>query len=244
MFLDDSAFDVDADISKNSSGAAPSFSMNQGRHMSVPAVASSRQSFAPVTLNDIDDIEEEDDYGGSGFGSAGGITAPSSSRARMLAQQRELQLKKRQAAIQSSGVIRSSSENVNFQENKSDISALRNSTDSQFTPAVRQFSAPKAVKESSADVIEATSEFGRSSTFVPANKPAAARPSKRYDDDEDETFEDRDYRASDQRMSGRRDSGRGGARWDEDDDGRDSRGGNRNGRGNGRAGRGYDDYEV
>ena len=63
----------------------------------------------------------------------------SSSRARMLAQQRDLQLKKRQSAAQSAGMVRSS------------IDAKPNSpvrkADEQFTPAVRQFSAPKTLRD-------------------------------------------------------------------------------------------------
>ena len=54
--------------------------------------AAARTNFASITLNDIDNDDNDDQL----FGSAGTISAPSSSRARMLAQQRELQLKKRQ----------------------------------------------------------------------------------------------------------------------------------------------------
>jgi hypothetical protein len=54
----------------------------------------------------------------------------------MLAQQREIQQKKRQASMQSGGMIRSSVD--------SGIgSPVRQSTDSQFTPAVPKFSTPK-----------------------------------------------------------------------------------------------------
>lgn len=58
------------------------------------------------------DVENDDDNEGGriSFGSAGGIGTPSSSRARMLAQQREIQLKKRATAVQSGGasiIIRS-----------------------------------------------------------------------------------------------------------------------------------------
>ena len=77
-----------------------------------------------------------------GFGSAGPVTAPSSSRARMLAQQRELQLKKRESVTSTGGMIRSSVDGAD---------ALRRSSEHRFTPAVRQFSAPKAVKDSSAE---------------------------------------------------------------------------------------------
>lgn len=44
-----------------------------------------------------------DDDNGDGFGSAGALAPQASSRARMLAQQRELQLKRRQAQMQSAG---------------------------------------------------------------------------------------------------------------------------------------------
>lgn len=53
------------------------------------------------------DVENDDDNEGGriSFGSAGGIGTPSSSRARMLAQQREIQLKKRATAVQSGGAL-------------------------------------------------------------------------------------------------------------------------------------------
>ena len=57
----------------------------------------------------VHDIENDDESEGGGlpnFGSAGGIGTPSSSRARMLAQQREIQLKKRLSAIQSGGTFK------------------------------------------------------------------------------------------------------------------------------------------
>lgn len=66
-----------------------------------------------------------------GLGSAGALGA-GGSRARMLAQQREIQMKKRQNSAQQNGMIRSS------------VDSLSNS--GQFTPAIRQFSAPKAVR--------------------------------------------------------------------------------------------------
>ena len=66
---------------------------------------------------------KDDDKGSSGQGN---------SRARMLAQQREIQSKRRASAAASGGMIRSSQEN-------------------QFTPAVRQFSAPKSVRDGSAE---------------------------------------------------------------------------------------------
>lgn len=51
------------------------------------------------------DFEDDVADGGLIFGSAGGLGTESSSRARMLAQQRELQLKKRQNAAQNGGII-------------------------------------------------------------------------------------------------------------------------------------------
>ena len=66
---------------------------------------------------------KDDDKGSSGQGN---------SRARMLAQQREIQSKRRASAAASGGMIRSSQDN-------------------QFTPAVRQFSAPKSVRDGSAE---------------------------------------------------------------------------------------------
>jgi tubby-related protein 1 len=74
----------------------------------------------------------------------------------MLAQQRDLQLKRRETAAVSGGMVRSSLENVDT------IFRLGASADNQFTPAVRQFSAPKSVKDTSADAMEANSEFSRS----------------------------------------------------------------------------------
>lgn len=81
----------------------------------------------------MDDFDA-DDFSDGVFGDS------ASSRARALAQQRELQLKKRSDAAQTSGMIRSSI------DGKSNIS-VRLSTE-QFTPAVRQFSAPKSFKDS------------------------------------------------------------------------------------------------
>lgn len=83
-----------------------------------------------VTLDDFD----ADDFSDGVFGDS------ASSRARALAQQRELQLKKRADAAQTSGMIRSS---IDGKSN----SPVRLSSE-QFTPAVRQFSAPKSFKDS------------------------------------------------------------------------------------------------
>ena len=75
-----------------------------------------------------------------------------SSRARMLAQQRDIQLKRRSSAAQSGNMIRS----IDLGPSSS-----RGPTN-QFTPAVRQFSAPKSINDASADASpDAKSEFSR-----------------------------------------------------------------------------------
>ena len=102
----------------------------------------------------------------------------SSGRARMLAQQRELQLKKRDAAAASGGMVRSSLDNPET------IFRLGASADNQFTPAVRQFSAPKSVKDSSADAAESNSEFSRQPARKPV-KPVRQEPVHRRDEDDD-----------------------------------------------------------
>lgn len=56
-----------------------------------------------MSSHDVENIDDDNEGGRISFGSAGGIGTPSSSRARMLAQQREIQLKKRATAVQSGG---------------------------------------------------------------------------------------------------------------------------------------------
>ena len=90
-----------------------------------------------------DDDDGGDDDGFDGSGGSGGISQ-SASRARMLAQQREILMKKRQDALETGGMIRSSLD-------ASGNSPVRRSSEHQFTPAVRQFSAPKSVKDQSAE---------------------------------------------------------------------------------------------
>ena len=87
--------------------------------------------------NSKDQDEEDGDFGG-------GVSQVSSSRARMLAQQRDVLMKRRQDALEAGGMVRSSNDS-------SSNSPLRKSADNQFTPAVRQFSAPKSVKDASAE---------------------------------------------------------------------------------------------
>ena len=58
-----------------------------------------------MNYHDVDNNNDDDDDGARmpSFGSAGGIGTPTSSRARMLAQQRDIQQKKRLSAYQSGG---------------------------------------------------------------------------------------------------------------------------------------------
>ena len=105
---------------------------------------------------DLDDVRPsrggESKEEPSGFGSAGGLTGSGGGRARMLAQQREIQvgrpdcsptaltvskLKKRQAALQAGGMVRASN----------DGRPSSSAGSAQFTPALRQFSAPKSVAD-------------------------------------------------------------------------------------------------
>jgi hypothetical protein len=100
-----------------------------------------RPSTAQTSSNIVLEDAELDDDDLPAYRSAGTLNSASSSRARMLAQQRELQLKKRQNQVQSGGMIRSSIDSAGTPSKGS-------SNDGQFTPAIRQFSAPKAVRES------------------------------------------------------------------------------------------------
>eukprot|EP00981_Chlorochromonas_danica_P005911 scaffold1236_cov170-Ochromonas_danica.AAC.2 len=65
-----------------------------------PGTASSQQGGRSSALS-LNTDEDHSDL--PAFRSAGTLGTPSSSRARMLAQQRELELKKRQSAVQSGG---------------------------------------------------------------------------------------------------------------------------------------------
>ncbi len=109
----------------------------------IPAIFPGRPSTAQTTSNSLtlQDAELDDDDLPA-YRSAGTLNSASSSRARMLAQQRELQLKKRQNQVQTGGMIRSSIDSASNTPSKG------SSNDGQFTPAIRQFSAPKAVRES------------------------------------------------------------------------------------------------
>ncbi|RYY74689.1 hypothetical protein EON63_19470 [archaeon] len=70
----------------------------------------------------------------------------------MLAQQRELQLKKRQSAVQSGGMMRSSLDSVG----SGSPMLGSGGGGGQFTPALRQFSQPKTLRDS-----HEASEFSR-----------------------------------------------------------------------------------
>lgn len=64
------------------------------------------ECIGPTTnYHDVDNNNDDDDDAARmpSFGSAGGIGTPTSSRARMLAQQRDIQQKKRLSAYQSGG---------------------------------------------------------------------------------------------------------------------------------------------
>ena len=72
----------------------------------LPIIFSNFTRSGPVTnYHDADNNNYDDDDGARmpSFGSAGGIGTPTSSRARMLAQQRDIQQKKRLSAYQSGG---------------------------------------------------------------------------------------------------------------------------------------------
>lgn len=170
MFIDESAFDEIDEIKVTS------------KFSSRPSTAVTAPNSKSNTLN-LDEFEQDDDL--PAFRSAGTLNTPSSSRARMLAQQRELQMKKRQSQMQNSGMVRSSVESSN--------SPVKN--DGQFTPAARQFSAPKAVKD---PALNESSEFIRPSSARPPSSSASrgfqAPRRNRYSDEEDEDDDNAGYR--------------------------------------------------
>jgi hypothetical protein len=129
--------------------------------------SSANARLSVLTIHDDDD--DDGDGGVEALSTGGGSlssSTPSSSRARMLAQQRDLQLKKRQNFLSGgghntkpassllhyiasltcvSGMVRSSRELGGAAAGPAAASPAR---DGQFTPAVRQFSAPKSLRES------------------------------------------------------------------------------------------------
>mmetsp|Transcript_11080 Transcript_11080/g.15276 ORF Transcript_11080/g.15276 Transcript_11080/m.15276 type:complete len:669 (-) Transcript_11080:223-2229(-) len=251
MFLDESAFDEFGD---NNANIPSKYRLDSGRPQSGNI---SNQ----LALRDFDDDDNDGDLPpfrngnnsvGSGFGSSGngnnGSGTPSSSRARMLAQQRELQLKKRQTNMLSGGgMVRSSVDTVTANTGQSSVTSsltsLKQSTDGQFTPAIRQFSAPKSVRtdlynDATRDT-NFSSEFNKSGPVsVPRGKEKntltestketksiskssipRSRPNRYSDEDEDENL---DYNG------GKDKDGNRGGRGDRDRD-RDSRDRDRDG---------------
>ena len=172
MFLDESAFDdsADAKFKRRELGRSD-------RSLSPKREALTAKYGGSGPALKVEDVEEET------FGSAGGLGVESSSRARMLAQQRDIQLKNRQKAMQSGGMIRSSLDDV-----RSSAEA------SQFTPAARQFSAPKTVKDSSADAQGGLEDGSSEFRVPPARKPVPVAKSvgraSRFSDDDDEDEDD------------------------------------------------------
>lgn len=189
MFLDETAFEVDngfnsTDFNRSSSNnrTAGSFELGTGRYgnsTSRPSTASNSSASLAVTC-----LEEDQEGDMTAYGSAGGIGTPSSSRARMLAQQREIQLKRRQSSMQSGGMIRSSLEN-----SSSNVpSPVAKVIDTQLTPALRQFSAPKAnLRESAPDSPGETtsSEFSRPNTATNKGRVVQTYKIKASDDEEE-----------------------------------------------------------
>jgi hypothetical protein len=119
-----------------------------------------------------DDYDDDDGILGSGAGQ--------SSRARMLAQQRERQLRKRQSAAQAGGMVRSSVDKIGSPALSTLNSSHDRGNESQFTPAVRQFSAPKSMKDSGDR--RGQNEFSRPTST--RKKPV------QYDDDDDDDIND------------------------------------------------------
>lgn len=175
MFIDESNFEAEEnefEFSNPMSGNKPSYSRHMNSSMGRPSTAQSTTSSLTDTGNfSKQDLDIGDDDSSGGLGSAGGLGTPGSSRARMLAQQRDIQLKKRQQLVQNGGMVRSS------QEPTSPVKI----TDKQFTPSVRQFSAPKAVLESDDD---RESEFNRPN---PNNKGGSSNRRSNDDDDRSAT---------------------------------------------------------
>lgn len=131
------------------------------------------------------------DEGVASYGNAG-MGTPQNGRARVLAQQREIQLKKRQSNLLSGGMVRSSLDSAGAP------SPFRQSTDSQFTPALRQFSAPKnTVKDPSLDASpEKDSEFTRKSRSNNPNNNSTSRYN-RHQNERDFSDDEDDARAAD-----------------------------------------------
>ena len=123
MFLDESAFDMDDDYPSNRTNTntyqKQSYNNNNNSKQLLSSLSVLYSLFLLLLLSLIDisngqknnsDLaivldDEMEDLSIGGLGSAGGIGTTSASRARFLAQQRELNLKKQQQKIAQSGKI-------------------------------------------------------------------------------------------------------------------------------------------
>jgi hypothetical protein len=121
---------------------------SRGRHSRKKKMAP--PSMAPPTMKPPSMAPPRDLYGeskdeekSSGFGSAGALGESTQSRARALAKQRQIQMQRRQQALQASTMSRGA--------------AHMSSEGHTFTPGVAQFSAPRAQKN-----VQEYGAFGRS----------------------------------------------------------------------------------
>ena len=121
---------------------------SRGRHsrkkkMAPPSMAP--PTMKPPSMAPPRDLysESKDEEKSSGFGSAGALGESTQSRARALAKQRQIQMQRRQQALQASTMSRGA--------------AHMSSEGHTFTPGVAQFSAPRAQKN-----VQEYGAFGRS----------------------------------------------------------------------------------
>lgn len=169
--------------------------VNEADFDDVPEIKSISKFSRPTTASNQRDRERDlefEDVEDDGFGSAG-LGNQASSRARMLAQQREIAMKKRQNSL-STGMVRSSIEST---ASNSAPSPMRSSGDGQFTPAIRQFSAPKSVLKDA--------EETRDRPLTGGPRSNNSRRSK-YSDEEDEGRDRRQHRSSGNRSGTSRSS--------------------------------------
>lgn len=187
MFLDESAFDDEHIDKPTSKYRQASITSSRHRELDVDSVSS----------------DEDEKYGNEKNAEVASIqvtNSPTSSRARMLAQQRELQRARRQSSLQSGGVVRSSV----------DSAGSSGATGQQFTPAIRQFSAPKSVKESSDVTNAAKSEFQREKAKKnrSSSQQGGRSSSDRYQNNNDIDRNSRDKRNYYDKDDDSRDGGR------------------------------------
>ena len=121
---------------------------SRGRHsrkkkMAPPSMAPPQMK--PPSMAPPRDVygESKEEEKSSGFGSAGALGESTQSRARALAKQRQIQMQRRQQALQASTMSRGA--------------AHMSSEGHTFTPGVAQFSAPRAQKN-----VQEYGAFGRS----------------------------------------------------------------------------------